>query len=45
MPKDKAELMKRLRDERRSAGLKEVRGIWKQEVLHEKIKLYAAKLK
>ena len=45
MKKDKAEMMKRLRDERAAQGLKEVRGIWKPEELHEKIKKYAAKLK
>jgi hypothetical protein len=45
MAKTKAELMRALREKRKAKGLKEVRGIWLNEELHERVKKYAEKVK
>ena len=44
-PTPKSELMARLRQERKEAGLIEVRGIWVPRELVSKIKEYAERLR
>lgn len=44
MPKSKAEMMKRLREERAKNNLKEIRGLWVPESMHDELKAMFSKM-